>query len=245
MPSLSYATRYGHTAAERMRHRLRQPLARTPYLYDVAIMLRSSKREVLARHDSALVIEGFLRSGNTYSVAAFRLSNGFDLHIGRHLHAAAHVHRAVRLGVPTVVLIREPADAVLSYLVRRPKLSVNDALREYIDFYRSIGRVRDRFVVAPFERVITDFGSVIETVNERFGTNFTLYEHTPENEAACLRLVEAMNREECGGQLVETHVARPSEARTAGKEALAAGLRTSRNARLLDAARSLHRSYVG
>ena len=37
---------------------------------------RADKRSTLARRDSALVIEGFPRSGNTFSVAAFQIANG-------------------------------------------------------------------------------------------------------------------------------------------------------------------------
>src|SRR6185503_18662977 len=109
---------------------------RTPYLWDAAMQLRAGKRCTLARRDTGIVIEGFLRSGNTFAVAAFRVANGADVHVGRHLHGAPHVLRAVRYGLPTLVLIRRPADAVASYLVRRPTLTPEDALLEYLDFYR-------------------------------------------------------------------------------------------------------------
>ena len=38
--------------------------------------LRPEKNATLARADTAIVIEGFLRSGNTFSVAAFQIANG-------------------------------------------------------------------------------------------------------------------------------------------------------------------------
>ena len=61
----------------------------------------------------------------------------------------------MRLGLPTVVLIRRPADAVSSYLVRRPTLTPDDALLEYLDFYRTAWPARDGFVVAPFDLVVS------------------------------------------------------------------------------------------
>ena len=143
-----------------------------PYVWDAAMLLRASKRSTLARPDTAIVIEGFLRSGNTFSVAAFTVANGSHQHVGRHLHGAPHVLRAVRLGLPTVVLIRQPVDAVSSYLVRRPTLTPDDALVEYLDFYQTAWRVRDGFVVGLFDRVVADFGAVITDVNQRFGTSF-------------------------------------------------------------------------
>ena len=118
-----YRGRYGfavHVGRDllRLRLHLRRPVSRLPYAWDAAMYARADKRSTLARRDSALVIEGFPRSGNTFSVAAFQIANGQDLHVGRHLHGAPHVLRAVRLGLPTVVLIRRPREAVLSYLTR-------------------------------------------------------------------------------------------------------------------------------
>jgi hypothetical protein len=205
--------------------------------------VRPDKRATLARPDTALVVEGFLRSGNTFSVAAFEIANGRELHVGRHLHGAPHVLRAVRLGLPTVVLIRNPRDAVLSYLIRRDTLTPYDALVEYLDFYRAAWRVRDHFVVGLFDRVTSDFGSVLDEVNERFGTSFRRYDPTPENETRAFALVEEMNRLESGGDVVETHVGRPSEERRHRKEELQALLDRPRTAAKLRAAEVLYQRY--
>ena len=207
-------------SADRLRHHSRRPLAKAPYLWDVAMLARPSKRATLARRDTAIVMDGFLRSGNTCSVAAFIVANGPEHHIGRHLHGAPHILRAVRKGLPTVLLIRRPEDAVRSYLVRRPTLTPSDALLEYLDFYRTCRKGAHGFVVAPFEQVVRDFGSVIAAVNERFDTDFEVYRPTPENEAAAFALVEEMNRLECRGEVVESHVGRPSAEREQQKRLL-------------------------
>ena len=230
--------------ADRARHYARRPLARTPYLWDAAMKVRPEKSATLARPDTAIVIEGFLRSGNTFSVAAFQIANGPQLHVGRHLHGAPHVLRAVRLGLPTVVLIRPPRDAVLSYLVRRPTLTPYDALVEYLDFYRTAWPVRHGFVVAPFDRVTSDFGAVVDQVNERFGTSFRRYEATPENEARAFRLVEEMNRLETGGEVVESLVGRPSAERSRRKDELSALLERPRTVRKMSAASALYEEYA-
>lgn len=205
---------------------------------------RSSKRTTLARPGSALVIDGFLRSGNTFSVAAFAVSNGHELHVGRHLHGAPHVLRAVRLGLPTIVLIRQPADAVMSYLVRRPSLTPDDALLEYLDFYRTAWRARDGFVVGLFDQVVTDFGSVLETVNQRYGTSFRPYVSTDENQAAAFHLVEEMNRLECRGEIVETHVGRPSAQRDRRKQEVKTELKRPKTLALLRRAEALYAQYA-
>jgi hypothetical protein len=207
------------------------------------MLLRADKRLTLARPDTDIVIEGFLRSGNTFAVAAFLVANGPTVHIGRHLHGAPHVLRAVRYGLPTVVLIRKPADAVASYLVRRPTITVEDALREYLDFYRTAWRARAGFVVGLFDDVIADFGGVVRAVNDRFGTSFTPWEPTAENEAAAFALVEEMNRRECHGLLVETHVGRPSAQRDERKREIREHLQRPRARRLLAEADGLFDAY--
>ena len=208
------------------------------------MMLRADKRPTLARRDTALVIDGFLRSGNTYSVAAFVVANGDGLHLGRHLHGGPHILRAARLGVPAVVLIRRPADAVASYLIRRPSLTPDDALVEYVDFYRTCWRVRDHFVVGVFDDVIADFGAVVRAVNQRFGTSFRPYEPTADNQAAAFALVEEMNRRECRGEVVESHVGRPSADRRQYADEIAAVIAERGSPRLMDRADGWYERYV-
>lgn len=206
--------------------------------------LRPAKRRTMAERHTAIVIEGFLRSGNTYSVAAFQVANGFGPHVGHHLHGGAHVRRAVRLGLPTVVLIRPPADAVSSYLVRRPTLTPNDALLEYLDFYRTAWPAREGFIVAPFADVVSDFGAVTDRVNERFGTRFTRFNSDPASREAALALVEEMNRRECQGVVVESHVGRPSAERERYKEEARRLMLRPRTQALLARADAVFAAYV-
>lgn len=208
------------------------------------MLVRADKRSTLARRDTSIVIEGYLRSGNTFSVAAFAVANGGDRHVGRHLHGAPHVLRAARLGVPTVVLIRQPKDAVLSYLIRRDTLTPNDALLEYLDFYRIALRARGDFVVGIFDQVVRDFGVVIDQVNQRFGTDFEPYEPTRANNDAAFAIVEDMNRRECRGEVRESHVGRPSLERADRKRALISLLDQPRTASLLRVAEEMYQNYV-
>lgn len=216
----------------------------TPYVWDLAMWVRADKRATLARKDTALVMDGFLRSGNTFSVAAFQIANGSQLHLGRHLHGAPHLLRARRLGVPAVVLIRAPEDAVPSYLIRRPSLTPEDALTEYLDFYRTSWKVRDWFVVGLFKDVVSDFGRIIRQVNAKFGTSFVPYDATPENDAAAFALVEEMNRKECRGEVVETHVGRPSASRDARKQEIAEMMSRPSTQALLARARACYDQYA-
>ena len=231
-------------AVDRGRHQLRRPVARTPYLWDLAMFVRAGKRATLARRDTAIVFDGYLRSGNTFSVAAFQVANGAELHVGRHLHGACHIQRAVRLRLPTVVLVRRPRDALLSYVIRRNTLTPHDAVIEYLDFYQGAWSAREGFVVGLFDQVISDFGAVIDEVNARFGTSFNRFDHSAEHEAEAFALVEEMNRRECWGEVVETHVGRPSAHRSHQKDALAGLLEAPRTAARLREANRLYERYA-
>ncbi|WP_151084737.1 hypothetical protein [Nocardioides cynanchi] len=228
----------------RLRLHLRRPVSRLPYVWDAAMYARRDKRCTLARKDTALVIEGFPRSGNTFAVAAFQIANDRRTHLGRHLHGAPHLLRAARLGVPAIALVRAPEDAIPSYLIRRSGLHAEDALVEYLDFYRTAWAARDDFVVGLFADVTGSFGTVIDRVNQRFGTSFERYESTPDNEAAAFELVEEMNRLECRGEIVESHVGRPSAERDERKIEVAASLGRPGAQRLLGRAQDLYQQYA-
>jgi hypothetical protein len=181
---------------------------------------RRARRTGAAVLDDAtdIVIDGFPRSGNTFAVAAFDFAQEGRVRIAHHIHAPAHVIAGVRAGVPVLVLVREPEEAVLSYVIRR-HIPIRQALRGYLRFYRPLHRYRNAFVVGTFEQVTTDFGTVIRAVNQRFGTRFREFEHTEENVRACL---EAIDRDYLrhSGEALEQIVARPSPLRSGLKEEL-------------------------
>jgi hypothetical protein len=158
-----------------------------------------------------LVIEGFPRSGNTFAREAVIEANP-GLHVASHLHRAAHVIHAVDLGIPALVLVRDPVDAVASFLFMNEYRTVDAALRAYCRFYRRLWRHRDRFVVATFDQVVSDLGAVIERLNAFSGTNMIAFDHNPTAMTAILCRIEAAATE--GGSVDELRVARPSIVRT-------------------------------
>ena len=156
-----------------------------------------------------------MRSGNTFAVAAFWLSNGRHLHVGRHLHTPAHVLEAVRLGVPAVVIVRDPRAVAVSHVLRRPALTVRDSLIDYAAFFEALEPMRSQIVNVSFESVIGSFDEVVATVNARFDTAFLAPTWDGEFTRAVTELVEDMNRAEAvsGGEVDELRVARPSQMR--------------------------------
>lgn len=164
-----------------------------------------------------LVMEAFPRSGNTFAYAALR-SVEPKLEIAHHLHAPAQLIAAARMGKPALVIVRQPRDAVLSFLLRHPELGTRQALDAWIAFHEKLRPWEDSLVVATFDQVTSDFGRVIARVNGRFGTSLAVFEHTPGNVAACFAAIEARNAKRFGaGAVQESGVARPSAERQRNK----------------------------
>lgn len=145
--------------------------------------LRGKKTERIATKSSDICIEGFPRSANSYTVVAFRQSSKKELKVATHMHSHANILRAIKLNIPTLVLIRRPEDAVASlralvietayYEKKKVDLvSVAYHLNWYIAFYSSLLNKRDKFVTGKFETVVSNFGQIIDDFNSKFGTDF-------------------------------------------------------------------------
>lgn len=143
-----------------------------PLLGDMYIRLRSRLRPNLVTRETDLVIDGFPRSANTYSRTAFEIANGQQYTLSTHLHTPRSIRKGLELECPSVVLIRDPRDAVVSLVHLLPGMKIETAFRRYVQFYSALMDVRGDVVVAPFSEVKADFGKVIQRTNERFGTSF-------------------------------------------------------------------------
>ena len=144
-------------------------------------------RHTAVTRKTDLLIEGFPRSGNTFARNAFLLACNNQYVLSSHLHFIANVKRAIQLNKPILILIRNPIDAVASYLIYEGDVfPAEQAIREYIDFYSYILRWRQHVVLATFTEVTESFDLVIKRINHLFGSNFPAFEHTEENVQACI-----------------------------------------------------------
>jgi hypothetical protein len=167
--------------------------------------------------DVELYLCGYPRSGNTFAVTAF-LSANPEARLQHHRHIPAFVINMAKHGVPGIILLRSPLDAAVSWAIHEEQ-SLESAVAYYNDYYETLMPYRDRIFVAHFEEVTTDFGGVVRRFNERWGTSYVPFVHTPENAARCFRMTEDVCRKEQGA-LKETHVSRPSKQRRVMKETM-------------------------
>ena len=121
-----------------------------------------------AKDDSQICIEGFPRSGNTFLVAAIQRWNP-EIKISHHSHLASNAKYALDNSVPTVILIREPLEAVSSAMIWDGRLSAEVGLRGYLSFYRSLMSDLPQVLVLGFAEFTQRPDKSVEKINQRFG----------------------------------------------------------------------------
>jgi hypothetical protein len=220
------------------------PISRSPRLFPAMVRVQRKRRNRPALPTDQIVIDGFPRSANTFSARAFVFANP-DVAASHHMHAPANILLAVRYGIPTVVVIRRPVDAVLSEVIREPRKRLRRGLLEWNSFYETVLPVLDRVVVAEFGTVTTDYSVVIDEVNRRFGTDFTPYRNSVDADEAVFASIEAGARSRGkSGTRLESQVPRPSQERAARKAEFVAALARPELRPLVDRAQSVYAEYL-
>lgn len=226
--------RWASSAWRSVGWRGRARLSRQPSLFLPLYRHYGRKPELAFNHATQLVIEGYPRSANTYAVVAFAAVQPERPRIAHHLHVAAQVLAAVDRDIPTMVLIRRPLDAVSSLLIRESGFEPGRAIGAYRNFYEPLLPKVGRFVLAPFEDVTTDYGSVIDRLNERFQTEYVRYDHAEDLEQQIMDRIDVIDRKRVDGPVDEDRVARPSEQRVATAARLKEQLRERRDMQELE-----------
>jgi hypothetical protein len=174
-----------------LRHLARSLLWRSPAWYlPIARMRYPGPSPNVIGPATELVIEGYMRSANTFAVHAFQSAQRRPVALAHHLHAPAQLIRAARRGVPALVLIRDPEDTILSQVQWEPDISMRAALTTYVRFYRALEPYAGALLTATFPQVTEDFGGVIRRLNARFGTNFDAYGSTGQHQQLCFELMQ-------------------------------------------------------
>jgi hypothetical protein len=190
-----------------------------PEVYLPLARLRYWGAEFPVSKRTNIVIEGFPRSGNTFAVEAFRQAQSGEVVIAHHLHSMSQIKIGIKYRLPVIVLVRNPADAVLSLMIRDKRRSVVPGLNLYVRFYKNCLPYREKILIASFEQVTTNFDLVIRRLNKKFATKFNGFDHSDANLEKVFEYIENRNRRLYGGgHIDERTIARPSAAREKIKE---------------------------
>ncbi|HYO26093.1 MAG TPA: hypothetical protein VEQ85_14215 [Lacipirellulaceae bacterium] len=206
-----------------------------PALFRPIALLREGGKKRCVRRTTDLVIEGYWRCGNHFAVYAFLVAQGKHVDVAHHFHAPAQLMLAARWGVPAVLLIREPVEAVASATVFLMREDPRPLLAFYNAFHERLLDYVDRLVVSDFPITVGDFGAVIEAVNAKYHTHYLPLEGTPEQRAEIDRRIREEHQQNMGA--VATTLPLPSATKTHLKQRVLQRLERPECAALLDQAR--------
>lgn len=133
-----------------------------------AKLLEKNAPNLVCQPKSKLVIEGYPRSANTFSVDMINViceAAGRKVpSIGHHTHSALNLRLGALQNIPLVVLIRDPAAAILSFKIfsGRP---VTFCLNRYVRFYSRVLKLNKPFILGEFEETVNDFNAVLTRLN--------------------------------------------------------------------------------
>jgi hypothetical protein len=200
----------------------------------------------LVDENADLVVEAFVRSALSYAVAAFRLAQEPEpMNVAHHTHSPSALIDGLRHRKPPLLIVRPPAEAVLSYVVKTSDVSVRAALQGYVRFQRPLLPYGGELAVARFEEVTTDFATVIRRINKLFGTGFKEYVRTDENEARIRAEIDADWKIRARtDEERERGVPRPSAQRDQLKEQMAARLHDPKLRGTLERAQRLYNTFA-
>lgn len=238
----------GHSRLEPVAYRVRYLVNAYPALYlPLARIRHRHSPSYLVGPATDLVIEAFGRAGSTFANFAFLSAQTRPVRTAHHTHAAAQVIAAVRMGIPTLVIVRPPAESALSHMVRHG-VSADAALAAWVRFHRRVLPYRSGFVVASFAAVTADFGHVIGRLNDAFGTRFDVWEHTPENESRVFEQIRGRNRSLFGADQTPARrrsLSIPTAERAELKRALRSEIEAERVAPIRRGAEALYTTLTG
>jgi len=160
-------------------------------LYNLMYRFKRNNEQLVST-STEIVIEGFPKSANSFAVAAFQASQKNPVKIAHHIHLPAQIIRSTQLKIPTLVLIRNPTDAIVSMCTTKAELNAlgysikklppfHQLLKYYITFYSTIKPYKDSYTIGYFKEVTADFGKIIHKINKKFDTDFSQFSHTPDN----------------------------------------------------------------
>ena len=158
---------------ERLVSALRLAVKARPGLYDA--YLRCVGRRADACFPSSatdLHLTGYPRSGNTFS-ANLTAALFPDLKVATHIHAISSLKLALKHEVATIVLIRDPSEAVPSAVIKRggngERTATVSALREYIWYYRYVEKNMQSLRVLDFRKLVADWSILVAAICDAVG----------------------------------------------------------------------------
>ena len=132
-----------------------------------------------------LTIEGFPRSGNSFMTKLVLSCNPHLTNkVGHHLHHPANIMRSVKNNIPTILMLRDPKNAIISLksLImfgnhknssNRPVPSLNKLLTLYIKYHTALVESTDKFSIISLDDLINKRDSTLSKISIAYSLDFS------------------------------------------------------------------------
>jgi hypothetical protein len=139
-------------------------------------LLNKHNINFVCSENTDFLLERYPRSGNTFSVDfLFYQNRDKKLKIAHHTHDFNNLLLGVKLGIPCVVLIRAPLEAISSYMIYSDR-NVDAAATYYYEFYSSVLAIKDSVLLTKFDDVVADMNKVILQINDKYNIDLKMSE---------------------------------------------------------------------
>jgi hypothetical protein len=236
---LDLATQLRHGVRRLMRHG-KYLVGSDPILLPLLLRLTPEGLSRQITQQTDLVVEGFPRSGNTFTVFALRNASKNEIQIASHVHHTSQIKYAVAHGVPTLLVVREPVATLASYLVYGQHGRPSAVIREYSSYHRELVPYADRLLICDFSEVSTDFSAVIARVNQRHGLAIPPFDQTSANVERVFAEISQQHKLIHRDRDPAEVVPRPSAGRLEASERMIRELLLPKRRQLLEEALELH-----
>ena len=159
-------------------YKLKLLIKSSPLFYKSYLLLRGKyNSELFPSNDTSLHIGGFQRSGNTFCKKLLNILIP-SLKLASHVHAVSTLKLSLLKNIPTIVLIRDPENAVSSSIVKsiangQSREMASIAIIEYVQYYEFVYKYHNFFVILNFSTLKDNPKKFISIVSKILDIKFS------------------------------------------------------------------------
>ena len=178
----------------------------------------TKRKELAIRKGMDLCVEGYPRSANTYGVLLIEKYANKKLEIAHHLHMPSQVKLASSWGIPSVLLIRKPMQAIPSLILREQGISHWNAVNWYNLFHEELIPHKDEMIIWDFEELINQPIKCLQELDRR--TNLVEMDRDLEKieNESIFKEIDRLDKETKEGQDLTLVNSRPNKQKSKAKQ---------------------------
>lgn len=126
--------------------------------------------------DTELYFDGYPRSGNTF-LAKILKTNFPNIKTVHHLHKVAPIKIALKLSLPSLILIRNPSECISSNYLKHFSLTkkipnsvdislLKKMVDDYIRYYSYVKKVEEQVYIIQFRKLINDTELITKSIRD-------------------------------------------------------------------------------